>query len=228
MLAMPKILVIDTAYAACSVALQADSQVLAAHTDTERCHNELILPMVQQVLSEAGLTLTDLDAVAFGCGPGSFTGVRIAASVVQGLAYAMSCPVIRISSLQAIAEAQFQKTGNANILVAIDAHMQAIYSARFTWHNGFMNSTGPEQQIAIADFQVPAGKWLVVGDAYRAYPDLPRPDTCTWQEQGWQTEAKDLLPLALAKYAQQDTVGAALALPTYLSETHWRKLPGRT
>src|SRR5690554_7950444 len=99
-----KLLAIDTATEACSVALLVDGQVFDRYAVIPRLHARQLLPMVQQVLDEAGTGLAAVDAIAFGQGPGAFTGLRIAAGVVQGLAFALDKPVLPVSSLAAIAQ----------------------------------------------------------------------------------------------------------------------------
>lgn len=221
------ILAIDTAYAGCSVALQCGDAYFVEHAATERKHNELILPMIESVLQKANCDLTALSAIAFGCGPGSFTGVRIAASVTQGLAYVSKAPVIRVSSLQAIAQKQYQISGAKRILVAIDARMQAVYWASFIEQHGIMMADDHEQQADIEKFQAPDGEWMAIGDAWQAYPQLSRCAHWEWGAADWQTQAIDLLPMANLLYRQQQFVKPEQAIPTYLSESHWRKLPGR-
>lgn len=124
---MAKILSLDTSTPACSVALNMDGVVLEDFRMAPRLHNDLILPMVDQILSQASLTLSDLDAIAFGRGPGSFTGLRISAGVVQGLAYGNDLPVVPVSTLEALALEAFQTTGNNHWLSALDARMGEIY-----------------------------------------------------------------------------------------------------
>ncbi|UTW00565.1 tRNA (adenosine(37)-N6)-threonylcarbamoyltransferase complex dimerization subunit type 1 TsaB [Marinomonas rhizomae] len=124
---MTVILALDTSTPACSVALNIDGVVLEDFRMAPRLHNDLILPMVDQILSQAGLSLSDIDAIAFGRGPGSFTGLRISAGVVQGLAFGADLPVIPISTLAALSLEGFQKTGQNNWLAALDARMGEIY-----------------------------------------------------------------------------------------------------
>ncbi|SBS27788.1 tRNA threonylcarbamoyladenosine biosynthesis protein TsaB [Marinomonas spartinae] len=128
---MVAILALDTSTSACSVALNIDGVVLEDFRMAPRQHNDLILPMVEQILQQAGVAIQDLDAIAFGRGPGSFTGLRISAGIVQGLAYGADLPVIPISTLAAQALEGFQKTGLHHWLSALDARMGEIYVAGY-------------------------------------------------------------------------------------------------
>ncbi|MBJ7538378.1 tRNA (adenosine(37)-N6)-threonylcarbamoyltransferase complex dimerization subunit type 1 TsaB [Marinomonas transparens] len=128
---MTAILALDTSTPACSVALNIDGVVLEDFRMAPRMHNDLILPMVDQILSQAGLVLTDLDAIAFGRGPGSFTGLRISAGIVQGLSYGADLPVIPVSTLAALSLEGFQKTGANYWLSALDARMGEVYLGGF-------------------------------------------------------------------------------------------------
>ncbi|MGO2512052.1 tRNA (adenosine(37)-N6)-threonylcarbamoyltransferase complex dimerization subunit type 1 TsaB [Marinomonas polaris] len=129
---MTVILALDTSTPACSVALNIDGVVLEDFRMAPRLHNDLILPMVDQILSQAGLALSDLDAIAFGRGPGSFTGLRISAGIVQGLAFGADLPVIPVSTLAALSLEGFQKTGKNNWLAALDARMGEIYMGGYS------------------------------------------------------------------------------------------------
>ena len=124
---MSVILAIETSTPACSVALTIDGVLLEDFRLAPRQHNDLILPMVDQLLTQANIHLKDLDAIAFGKGPGSFTGLRIAAGVVQGLAYGADLPVIGISTLEAMALEAFQKYHKDYWLAALDARMGEVY-----------------------------------------------------------------------------------------------------
>ena len=125
-----KILAFDTSTEYCSVAIFLDGEIIKTETHAGQRHSELLLPMVQKILDEAGLELTGIDGIAFGAGPGSFTGLRIACGVAQGLSFAANIPVIGISTLEAIAQ---QNTHN-KVIVALDARMGEIYHAAYVRH----------------------------------------------------------------------------------------------
>ncbi len=139
---MTAILALDTSTPACSVALNIDGVVLEDFRMAPRLHNDLILPMVDQILSQAGMSLLDLDAIAFGRGPGSFTGLRISAGVVQGLAFGADLPVVPVSTLAALSLEAFQKTGQNHWLAALDARMGEIYLGGY-----FVNKTDGQYQL---------------------------------------------------------------------------------
>ncbi len=174
-----KLLAIDTASARCSVALLLGTQLAHRAVDTARDHATLILPMVDEVLREAGTSLRALDGIAFGRGPGSFTGLRVAAAVTQGLAAGAGLPVLGISDLRALA-AQARRalgTGPARglVLAAMDARMGEIYWGAFDAGPGLPGEalqaeavgppSGPVQRLG-GPLQAGAGK------GFSAYPAL--------------------------------------------------------
>ncbi|NVK21378.1 MAG: tRNA (adenosine(37)-N6)-threonylcarbamoyltransferase complex dimerization subunit type 1 TsaB [Kangiellaceae bacterium] len=153
---MPNILVIDTSTEACSVALQVEShgfdnqsqpQVYHSYQVAPRQHGELVLPLVDDLLKQAGIKLIDLDVIGYGRGPGAFTGLRICISIVQGLAYGANVPVVGVSTLQAMAQAAYQERGETHVLSAIDARMGEVYWGQYRLESeatGVMQLVGEE------------------------------------------------------------------------------------
>ena len=127
---MTRILALDTSGSACSVALWSDAGLLIGHEETaQRQHTQRLLPMIKSLLLEADVNLSSLDAIAYGRGPGSFTGIRIAAGVAQGLAFGIDCPVIPVSTLAALALRMYQPSETAQPAFAccLDARMGEVY-----------------------------------------------------------------------------------------------------
>lgn len=157
------ILAIETSTEAFSVAVLAGDRLFAHDEIAPRRHAELLLPAVDRLLAEAGISLKDVDAVAFGRGPGSFTGVRIAVSAAQGLAFGADKPVVAVSTLAALAQASLD-AGHTQVLAAIDARMDEIYAGCFTADaDGLAVAAGSEWIGAAAEFSTPPGDWYPTG-----------------------------------------------------------------
>ena len=216
-----KILALDTATEACSAALLCGGSVYERHDIAPRRHAELVLPMVDGVLAEAGVGLADLDAIAFGRGPGAFTGVRIAAGVTQGLALGAGLPVIPVSSLAALAQPALGKA--AVVLPAIDARMGEVYWAAYeSGQDGLVTALTGEQVASPDAVQVPStGQIFGVGSGWGAYRErLER--VLDGRISGVDPDrfplAKDMLPLAVREYKAGRCVSAEQALPVYLRD----------
>jgi tRNA threonylcarbamoyladenosine biosynthesis protein TsaB len=169
-----KILALDTATEACSVALGLGERSLERYVEIERGHGERLLPMVDELLAEAGIALGSLDAIAFGRGPGGFTGVRLAASVAQGLAFGAGLGVVPISDLAAVAQgATALSPGVTRVLAVNDARMRELYWAEFKV-DGLVEQVSDERVSPSADVIVPAGatSWVAAGRGLRAAPEL--------------------------------------------------------
>lgn len=165
-----KILALDTATENCSAALWISGSVRQREAEAERGHAELILTMIDELLKESATRLSDLTAIAFGRGPGSFTGVRLAASVTQGLAFGAGVPVVPVSDLRAVA----QRVATQHVLVCNDARMQEVYWACFEQGpDGLMQPVGEERVSKPSDVNVPlawAGKSITgAGRGFAAY-----------------------------------------------------------
>jgi tRNA threonylcarbamoyladenosine biosynthesis protein TsaB len=168
-----RLLSLDTSTEACSVALLLDETVRLRFQLTERSHAELVLPMVQALLEEAGLALGDLDGLAFGRGPGAFTGLRIASGVAQGLALGAGLPVVPVSSLAAVAE-QVPAAVGACVLVCNDARMGEVYWGVYRREaDGSMTELAPEAVSVPDRVGADAPTALhVAGNALPRYPEL--------------------------------------------------------
>ena len=216
-----KILALDTATEACSAALLSGDSVYERHEVAPRRHAELILPMVDGLLAEAGLGLNDLDAITFGRGPGAFTGIRIAAGVTQGLALGAGLPVIPLSSLATLAQGVMNKS--ATLLPAIDARMEEIYWAAYaSTQDGLVRLISEEQVTPPNAVRVPADKQIFgVGSGWETYGAtleglLGRQITGVAPESF--PLAKDMLPLAVKEFNDNRCVTAEQALPVYLRD----------
>jgi len=212
-----KILAFDTSTENCSVALHLDDgHVLKKDIRAERRHSELLLPMIRDTLDEAGLSLNDLDGLAFGAGPGSFTGLRIACGVAQGLALAANLPVIGISTLEAIA----QQNSHDNIIVALDARMGEIYLAAYQrqragWHPEI------EPKLCRPDGATPltGTGWTGCGSGFDVYPESLREmysSNLVEVRNGLYPHAHEMAKLAVMKGMEAFNTDPALAAPIYI------------
>jgi tRNA threonylcarbamoyladenosine biosynthesis protein TsaB len=173
-----KLLAVDTATELCSAALWLDGALLAREASRARGHSELILPMIDELLREAGLGLAQLDAIAFGRGPGGFTGVRLAAGVAQGLAFAADLPLLPISDLRALAAQALQGAdAPRRVLVCQDARINEVYWGCFERAADVVLMLGAEAVAAPAQVALPpgweAGAVCGAGSGFAAYaPEL--------------------------------------------------------
>jgi tRNA threonylcarbamoyladenosine biosynthesis protein TsaB len=229
-----RILAIDTATEACSVALWNQGEIHALFELCPREHTQRILPLVQQVLAESGVTLAQLDALAFGRGPGSFTGVRIGIGIAQGLALGAELPMLGISTLQTMVQGAWRVTGAERVLAAIDARMGEVYWGQFerqqdgSWFESAGEAVLSPQQ-ALERAQSLSGDWAHVGTGWQTYPNLITGSPVNLRDgQMLLPQAEDMLPLALQAWQQGLAVSVENAEPTYLrNEVTWKKLPGR-
>lgn len=233
---MSNILAIDTATENCSAALSINGQNLWREAESPREHTKRILPMVDSLLAEAGISLNQLDALAFGRGPGSFTGVRIGTGIAQGLAFGADLPMLPISTLAAMAQGAHRLNGAIDVLPAIDARMGEIYFAQYRLNpQGIMvlvnNEIVIKPQDLIAQFHTDRETMHTIGTGWQTYADeLAKLDVkkliaC---ENIMFPSALDMLELAAADFEQDLAVCAEEALPVYVRDTvTWKKLPGR-
>lgn len=229
-----KILAVDTATENCSVALMIDDKIYSRSEVAPRDHTKKVLPMVDEVLAEAGVALTDLDALAFGRGPGSFTGVRIGIGIAQGLGFGADLPMIGISTLKAMAQATFRRHGVEHAAVAIDARMSEVYWGQFSrMSNGDWQEVMPECVIPPAELADVVSdsehNWYEAGTGWQAYADqLADLSITRTRSDVLHPDAQDMVLLAKYELEKGNTVDAEQASPVYLRDTvAWKKLPGR-
>ena len=163
-----KLLAIDTSTEACSAAVLIDGEIRERYRLAPREHTHLILPMIDELLRESDLKVGGLDAVAFGRGPGAFTGLRIAAGVVQGIAFGADLPVVPVSSLAALAQGGYRETGACRVLAAIDARIQEVYWAACEFDDaGQLQMIGDEVVCSPEQVPIPGGDdWHGVGSGW--------------------------------------------------------------
>mgnify|MGYP004711564059 CR=1 FL=1 len=229
-----RILALDTATEACSAALLNQQQIDARFEIAPRDHTQRILPLVQELLQAQQLDLTALDVLAFGRGPGSFTGVRIGIGIAQGLALGANLPMIGVSSLATMAQGAWRLTGANRVLAAIDARMGEVYWAEYQrdangeWQGADSEAVLKPEDVLARIGQL-SGEWATVGTGWAAYPHLLTSTGATLvTTEVTLPAAEDMLPLALSAWQRDESVAVENAEPVYLrNEVAWKKLPGR-
>ena len=226
---MKTILVLDTATEACSVALLHQNQTTFLNELSPRTHTQRILPMVDELLSQANIRLKQVDALAFGRGPGSFTGVRVGVSVAQGLALGANLPVIPISNLLAMAEEAYQTLGAKEVVALIDARMNEVYFAQYRRQpNGWQEIVAEQvcsPERAIEQIQLEQ-KPIVVGTGWNAHLQIFTEKLPLVASNITLPSAKFMLPLAQQALEEGKTQSALEIEPVYLrNEVTWQKLP---
>tara|TARA_R110001583_G_scaffold561_4_gene4996 strand:+ start:23036 stop:23746 length:711 start_codon:yes stop_codon:yes gene_type:complete len=233
-------LAIDASTEACSVALQVNTRLYSCYELCPQSHSLQLLPMVDKLLKEAGITLSQCDGLIFGRGPGSFTGVRIGVGVAQGLAFAADLPVVGVSSLQAMAQLAFIKYQQTNVFAAIDARMSEVYNGYFVLdENNIMQAqvladqkgeavTAPElvhQRLANIVTMPTYG----VGTGWDAYHEQLSPlKSNKGTPKVLFPNAEAMLVIGKAALERGEGVSAEDAQPVYVRDTvSWKKLPGR-
>jgi tRNA threonylcarbamoyladenosine biosynthesis protein TsaB len=214
-------LAIETATEQCSVALGVGDEQWVRKLSSPRESSREIYGAIAAMLEDASITISALDCVAFGCGPGSFTGLRVAAGVAQGLAYAQNLPVCRISTLAALALTAAQTGQARHIAACLDARMGEVYLGLYAiTATGQIRELAPDQLLAPAQVTLPVvpGGWVTVGSGWSAWPELEtrlKPQVSESLFEGW-PDAGAVLTLARHEYSQGNTVGPAAAIPNYL------------
>ncbi len=215
-------LALDTSTECCSVALLHNGEISTHRFHNTREHAKLLLPMVQELLASAGACMSDLDGVAFARGPGSFTGLRIAASAAQGLAFAKELPLVGVSTLATVAQGAKRELGIKQAAVAMDARMGQIYWGCYDSTQSTLSLIGDETVCDPQNIQLPEGnRWVGVGTGWDEYTEQLEAASQTIvlrHMSNRRPEAQDVLRLALPNFANGVTLKAEQAQPVYLRD----------
>ena len=205
---------IETSTEWCSVALWNDGEIAGVERHAGQRHSELALPMLQGLLEKTNANAGMLDAIAFGAGPGSFTGLRIACGLAQGLALPHGLPVIGISTLEALAE----ESGAARVVACLDARMREVYYAALEKDRGRWREVVPVQCVAPHAAQSPAGDgWIGCGSGFAAFPEFLQ-NKITAMHPEIHPNALAVARLAAPRLAAGEGVDAAEAAPLYVRD----------
>ena len=227
---MSLILALDSSTDACSVALYADGQLSARFELAAKSHTQRLLPMVDELLQSNNLTLRDLDAIAFGRGPGSFTGLRICMGIVQGLAFGAQLPVIPVSTLEAMALGYYRVNPEVSlpVLVSLDARMDEVYWGLFVRDGDSVAPLSdefvmkPELLSEQGVIQSLPGQFIAIGPGWH-YPAMQALASSTTVVDA-QPQAEDMALIAAQVWSAGGAIDVLDAQPVYLRDTiSWQK-----
>ena len=214
-----KVLALDAATEACSAALLAGGRITECYEVIGRGHAERLLPMADELLAAAGLVPADLDGIAFGRGPGGFTGLRIAAGVAQGLAAGAGRPVLPVSNLAAVAAGCARESGATSVLACLDARMGEVYWGAFDCRGDAPALLGEEHLSAPADVTLPPdGSWRGAGPGFAAYPEIAQRLGLASVDAGRLPRAADMARIAAIDLAAGRGRAPAEGIPVYLRD----------
>jgi len=217
-IARMKLLVLDTSTEWCSAALWLDGRIQAQRVLAEQRHSSLLLPMVDELLREAAISLHQFDGIGYGLGPGSFTGLRIACAVTQGLAFGADLPVVGVSTLESIAE----QAGADRVLTVLDARMAEVYWAAYERDDTGWHALTPPQLALPESVAIPGtGDWVGAGNGFAALGDVLRPRLSAQLmriDDTLMPDAAAMAPLAARAFMRGEGLDAAFAAPIYLRD----------
>ncbi|MDH2047262.1 tRNA (adenosine(37)-N6)-threonylcarbamoyltransferase complex dimerization subunit type 1 TsaB [Acinetobacter johnsonii] len=215
-----KVLALESANEQCSVSIVDENKELFFQLDTRaKAQTQTILPMIEQGFLQLDIKTEDLSCISFSRGPGSFSGVRINAAVAQALAWSHDLPVVPVSTLQALAQAAYRVHGLTTVTAVLDARMSEVYIASFQLDtDGIMQAVDEEQLLSYAAATECAPFTLVGSGATLIDPSQI-------QYKDLSATAQDIATIARKNAQQQHWVSAELALPVYLRDNAWKKIP---
>ncbi|UYG08433.1 tRNA (adenosine(37)-N6)-threonylcarbamoyltransferase complex dimerization subunit type 1 TsaB [Halomonas sp. M4R1S46] len=232
---MPILLALDASSSACSAALLrrregADDELISRFELTPRAHTRRLLPMVDEVLGEAGVAPADLDAVAYGRGPGSFTGLRIAAGTAQGLAFGLDRPLLGVSTLAALALGAHRRHHFRYLFTALDARMGEVYAAAWRCREGRVEALAAEAVLPPSRLCLPPGHvdhdWVGVGSGWALWEQMPSRVQAGLSQclPEMDPAAEDMVLLAAEAFAAGEGRPAHEVQPVYLRDrVAWQK-----
>jgi tRNA threonylcarbamoyladenosine biosynthesis protein TsaB len=224
-----KIVALETSGQFCSIAVQVADRIYEKHEKISQQHAHVLLPWLADLLTKAKLNLTDLTAIAYSCGPGGFTGIRIGAAVVQALSLTQTLPVLAIPSLQIIAQGVYRHYGACEVIIIQDARMQQAYYGHYAVDkDGLMIAREPDQLLLGSQLEsITINKsCFLVSDMSISMPEIMSLKAKAHQFiADYLPSAIDILSLSAARILAGDLTTADQALPIYLqSENTWKKL----
>jgi tRNA threonylcarbamoyladenosine biosynthesis protein TsaB len=216
------LLAFETSTRRLSVALWHDGEIRERDIDLPNGGSEVLLPWVHELLAEGEIAPSQLDGIAYGAGPGGFTGLRLACGVAQGLAFGLERPVVGVGSLEVLARAAFESTGAKKVFTCFDARMNEVYSAAWLLRDAVPMQVLPPAVSAPGDVHVPNGTdWLGCGDGFDSYSDAlggVLGGTLGRIRSGIFPTAGALVALAARRFARNEGVDAAQAAPLYVRD----------
>lgn len=222
-----KILAIDTATEACSAALYVDGNITSEYKLAPREHTQLILPMIDRLLTDAGLIVNQLDALSFARGPGAFTGVRIAAGIIQGLSYAAEIPVVPVSTLAAIAAGIYYEHGHKDVLSAIDARMGEVYWGAYHIEEDSVTLIDNELVCSVENLPDQLSEnWVGAGTGWSEYSEILKSRFKIEEDLIYENHlpsAKIIVKLAVQDFKLNKQMSAHQAQPVYLRDNVAKK-----
>jgi tRNA threonylcarbamoyladenosine biosynthesis protein TsaB len=211
-----RVLAIDCSTEALSVAVGDERETTQRRGHAGQAHSQLALDWIDDVLAQRGWQLGDLDGIAFGAGPGAFTGVRIACGIAQGLALGAGVDVVAVPTLEAIAQQAFTTNGSTRVFACLDARMREVYVAGYAREGDAWRTIVAPAVLKPGDVALPPGEWSGAGGGFLAYPELGDLPRLGGFDAALEPTASAIIELALPRLRAGEGVDAAHALPLYV------------
>lgn len=211
-----RLLAIDCSTEWLSVAAGDASSCTEHSEQAGQAHSQLALPRINAALADRGWRVHDLDGIAFGAGPGAFTGVRIACGIAQGLALGIAKPVVAVTTLEALAQEAFRGHRASRVLACLDARMREVYVAAYERDGKQWREALSPAVMRAEDLVLPSGAWFGAGAGFDVYPGLARRPEVHGVDATLRPSARAMLELARPRFAEGAGVTAADALPLYV------------